>query len=139
VTDLSTEVIAIRAGLSWLIGLAGTGLIHGLLLRLPGGRRSTWWIVPILASRIALLLGPVGVGLIVGRLIPKSPENIVLATAALALIASLWLSAIAAQLVQNRVSTHFGLKPEPIRWWAGDTGKRSRKRQTRTPTPRNNR
>ncbi|MBZ9648716.1 hypothetical protein K9B33_14290 [Sphingobium sp. 3R8] len=117
-TDLTTETIAIRAGVLWIVGLLGSGLIGGYLASLPG-RPRTGWVVPILAVRIPLLLGPTGISLIVGRLTGDFSKTATYVAVGLSIIASFWLSMIAAQAVQNIFCRLFGTKTQPIRWLSG--------------------
>lgn len=129
VAGLTTDIIAVRAAIGWAAGLIGTGLIGGYLASLPNGPRSGWVVIPILATRIPLLLGPAGVGLIVGRLTSGLVEIAAYSAIGVSVVASMWLSAIAAQFAQNIACRLFGARQAPIRWWSGDTGKRSRRRK----------
>ena len=133
-TDLTTDLIAVRAAIGWALGLIGTGLIGGYLASLPSGPRSGWVVVPILAVMIPLLLGPAGVGLIADRLTTSLSEIASYSAIGVSIVASMWLTAIASQAAQNVACRFFGAPTEPIRWWSGDKGKKSRRRrQSRKP------
>ena len=89
------------------------------------------WLLLMLLVRIPLLLGPAGLGFIAVRAARDLPTSAVYLAFAAAVVSSLWLSLIAEQIVQNSVTRFFGAEAKPIRWWAGDQGKRHRGRKRR--------
>jgi hypothetical protein len=129
VTDLPTETIIIRAVIGWLVGLIGTGLIAGYLEAHSNGSRSFWIVIPILAARILLLLGPAGMGLAVSRATRHLDEIASYLAVGVTIVVSLWLSMIGAQVAKNIACIFFGAKTEPIRWWPENSGRRSKQRK----------
>lgn len=134
-TPLAIDTIAVRTLALWAVGLIGTGWIAGYLESLPRREQSGWATVAILALQIPLGLGPIGVGLIVERSTDHLGAVAAVTAVSTSVIASLWLSSIGIQVVQNAARHFFGAETQPIRWWSGGNARRF-KRQKRRPERR---
>jgi hypothetical protein len=125
-TDLATSVIAARAIAGSIVGIAGSGFLAGYFRANPVRGSIGWPVVAIFAVRIPLWLGPAGFGLLAARATHAFSAIVTYAASTISIVASLWLSLIAAQVVQNAAGRFFGAKPERLRFWAGDNVKRRR-------------
>lgn len=130
VSGLATGVITAQAITASMVGVFGTGFIAGYCE--AHSIRGRMWRIAflLLAARIPLLLGCIGMGLIAGRATRNLPAFPAYATITISIIGSLWLSHIAVQVVQNAVGRFFGAKAKPIRWWAGRVARRGRRRRS---------
>jgi hypothetical protein len=127
VTSLATEIIAARAIAGSMIGILGAGFLAAYFNAHPARTKFGWSALLILVAHIPLFLGPTGLAIIVSRAARDLPTFAAYMAIAVSIVGSLWLSVIGAQVVQNIGARFFGAKAEPIRWWAGDQGKRRRR------------
>lgn len=132
---LSTDVIAIRTVLLWAAGLVAVFVISAYT-GMPSRERSVSGcgaVLPFLAAKGLLLLGPFGVAIIIGRETRGLNEAAALASVAAGFLFSYWASLIIAQAVQNLAYYFNGAPVQPIRLWAGSKRRSLKNRKPGRP------
>jgi hypothetical protein len=119
-SSLASEDIALRAALLWVFGIFVIAIISGYSVRTYKGRRASWWLfIPTLVGMGCLMLGPAGLGLLVGRATSDLDEVISVGLIASSGIAAYWLSSVIVQSAQNVAYRIVGAPIQRIRFIGG--------------------
>lgn len=120
-SSLTTEAIAFRAAGLWVIGVFTLAVLNAYSYRPSRGQRdSRWLVVPGLLAKFAVLMGPVGLALIVGRATIQWSETPARATIAVAILAGYLASSALVQVVRNAACVIIGAPVQPIHIWRKD-------------------
>lgn len=130
-SSLTTEMIAFRAAGLWGIGMFAMAALSAYTAR-PSREQpdSLWLIIPIMLAHIAVLLGPAGLALIVGRATGRWSETATMAAVVAAVLGGYAASSVSVQIVQNIAYRLVGAPVQPIRLWRQYKPKRRRTQRT---------
>jgi hypothetical protein len=124
-SSLTTEVIALRAAGVWAIGVFAMAALSAYSARPSREQRdSLWLVIPALLAKIAVLLGPAGLALIVGRATARWSETVTLVAICAVVLAGYAASSVVLQIAQNIAYQLVGARVQPIRLWRPNKPKR---------------
>jgi hypothetical protein len=117
-SNLTTQEIVFRTAGLWTIGMFAMAALSAYTARRTRERFDPLWlIIPFLLARIAVLLGPAGLALIVGRATSRWSETAAMVAIAAAVIAGYLASTVLVQIAQNVTYRLVGARLQPIRLW----------------------
>ena len=129
-SSLTSEAIAFRAASLWVVGVFALAVLNAYSYRpLHGRRASRWLVIPGLLTKFAVLIGPVGLGLIVGRMTVQWGEALAMAAIAVAILAGYMASSVLVQVGRNVTCAIIGAPVQPVHIWRQD--KRPKRRKVR--------
>ena len=129
-SSLTTEAIAFRAVGLWVIGVFALAVLNAHSYLPSYRRRATrWLIIPGLLAKFAVLLGPVGLGLIVGRVTGQWNETLAMAAIAAAILIGYVASSVLVQVGRNVACAIIGAPVQPIHIWRQDKRPKRQKRR----------
>ena len=127
-SSLATETIALRAAGLWAMGIFAIAALSAYSAR-PAREAPAplWLVIPLLLSKIGILLGPAGLALVVGRATGRWSETASMAAIAFAVLVGLWASLVLVQIAQNVAYRLVGAPVQTIRLLAQNKPKRRRR------------
>ena len=117
-SSLTTEAIAFRAASLWVVGIFALAVINAYSYRPRRGQRdSLWLVIPGLLAKFAVLLGPVGLALIIGRATIEWGKTPAMAAVAICILAGYLASSFLVQVLRNAACSIMGAPAQPIHIW----------------------
>lgn len=128
-SDLTTEAIAFRAAGLWAIGVVTLAALNAYSYRPSRGqqRDSLWLVISGLFAKLAILMGPAGLALIVGGATNQWSGAAATAATVATILAGYLASLVLVQCAQNMACLFIGAPTQPISLW------RHKPRSRRTP------
>lgn len=117
-SNLTTQEIALRAASLWAIGVLAIAALSAYAARpTREGPGPLWLVIPILLAQMAVLMGPAGLALVVGRATSRWNETGAMVAILAAVSAGYLANSVLVQFAQNIAYRLIGARLQPIRLW----------------------